>query len=155
MVLLKLPFLSSMLQKASLFSSRTVSSRGMRAAGWYTNHPVTLRAVIICHCNITPAVPSPVIRYSRTLILSSLVAADQCLALQQTVASAASGNDWRVVWCGLEAMYRMFTLHDDMSLRSRLYYGVEGLQHSGLCQFLSFKGFVSSSEIAEDSNWCV
>jgi hypothetical protein len=49
----------------------------------------------------------------------------------------------------------MFTLHDDMSLRSRLYYGVEGLQHSGLCQFLSFKGFVSSSEIAEDSNWCV
>ena len=94
-----------------------------------------------------------VIRYSQTLLLSSLVAPDQGQALQHAVAAAATGSDWRVLWCGLEAMYRMFTLHDLASLRNRLYYGVDGLFYSGLCHFFAFQGFTSSTEIIEASSW--
>jgi hypothetical protein len=49
----------------------------------------------------------------------------------------------------------MFILHDDASLQSRLYYGVEGLQYSGLWCFLSFQGLASTSEMVEPNSWWV
>ena len=97
-------------------------------------------------------IPAP-LRYSQTLLISSLVSPSQEHTLQQAVAAAAVDGDWRVVWCGLESMYRMFTLHDDSSMRSRLYYGLEGLQYSGISRFLPFQEFSLSSEIIEASNW--
>jgi hypothetical protein len=92
-------------------------------------------------------------RYSQTLLVSSLVSSGQEHALHQAVAAAVQGGDWRVVWCGLEAMYRMFTLHDDALLRGRLYYGADCLPHSGLSCFLAFRSFSSSNELVEASNW--
>jgi hypothetical protein len=97
-------------------------------------------------------IPAP-LRYSQTLLISSLVSPSQEHTLQQAVAAAAVDGDWRVVWCGLESMYRMFTLHDDSSMRNRLYYGLEGLQYSGISRFLPFQEFCLSSEIIEASNW--
>lgn len=102
-----------------------------------------------CGVGLIPAA----LRYSQTLLISSLVSPSQEHTLQHAVAAAAVDGDWRVVWCGLESMYRMFTLHNDSSMQSRLYYGLEGLQHSGISRFLAFQEFSLSSEIIEASNW--
>lgn len=102
-----------------------------------------------CGVRLIPAA----LRYSQTLLISSLVSPSQEHTLQQAVATAAVNGDWRVVWCGLESMYRMFTLHNDSSMQCRLYYGLEGLQFSGICRFLAFQEFSLSSEIIEASNW--
>lgn len=127
-----------------------------RLVAWRTHCWLVLHHHSYAHYNrhrlslfVTPYVQ----RYSRTLLISSLIACGQEPALQEAVAAAVRSGDWRLVWCGLEAMYRMFTLHDDVQLRGRLYYGVACSHYSGLSRFLAFQGFSPSSELVDACNW--